>query len=605
MAPFLSALPCLSAVLIGLATASNVQSDGSSSAASISQIRDTLKNLLRSIEDSGRDAEALFGKRQLWCDGAIQSFEAANQAASASLSDMQAQLTETQAEVEEAEGTVQQVKVDIEMVQHTIKQTEDMVQERSAQSQDTSSAASLVENKQLSLASLEQELQVTVPVLAQLQASVAETKQRISYRTESVAVAKDFVAALKDGCQGAADRADTQSAARVGESNSIHATLQALNDATNAMDAFKVGSDEKEDSDVPTPPEAPAQDVPAAPVSFIQVTDQSEEVTTDDLSDLFAASQKEKVEVAKEKDSAPEKRQATAEVSHVSPLRPGVQTLLMQLRDAGNTDNMDQAAWCSKQRENSAMALKFAQDSVDQTNAELEANSAAEADLAEELKKLQTLAAAVSESAKTVLEQASKEEALVQSGTKDQVLATKILDQATTILTELGMEKSTKVVSGLDSAKKMLAAQIQAAPGFQKEASAKAKAIGEKALALTQTQESEQHNLELARDDHAQSRERGEANKRLYEADVQEATAFVEKLQETCKADAENFMDQQRSVQVHALEDSQKALDGKLIDQTKSTANSLRGPDQSNPKAAPQNLTPMQRAAMEMGISTE
>merc|ERR1719183_3399436 len=122
MAPFLSVV----AVLIGAAAAAGVRSDGSNSQSSINQIRDTLRNLLRSIEDNGRDAESLFGKRQLWCDSNLHDFEADNQASSASLQDMQAQLTETQAEVEEAQGTVQQVKVDIEMAQHTIKQTDDM-----------------------------------------------------------------------------------------------------------------------------------------------------------------------------------------------------------------------------------------------------------------------------------------------------------------------------------------------------------------------------------------------------------------------------------------------------------------------------------------------
>merc|ERR1712224_391250 len=135
-------------------------------------------------------------------------------------------------------GTVQQVKVDIEMVQHTIKQTDDMAKEHSAEGDhksDYSLLQSLAENKKLSLASLQGELEVAVPVLAQLQANVAETKQRISYRSESVGAAKDFEAALKDGCQGSADRADAQAAARVGESNSIHVALQALDQASQSQ----------------------------------------------------------------------------------------------------------------------------------------------------------------------------------------------------------------------------------------------------------------------------------------------------------------------------------------------------------------------------------
>merc|ERR1719162_1556525 len=130
MAPFLS----LVVVLIGAAAAAGVQSERATAQTSISQIRDTLRNLLRSIEDNGRDAEALFGKRQLWCDSNLHEFEAEHQSSTANFLDMQAQLTETEAEVEEAQGTVQQVNVDIEMVQHTIKQTKDMLEEHAGDS---------------------------------------------------------------------------------------------------------------------------------------------------------------------------------------------------------------------------------------------------------------------------------------------------------------------------------------------------------------------------------------------------------------------------------------------------------------------------------------
>merc|ERR1719487_2394362 len=172
-----------------------------------------------------------------------------------------------------------------------------------------------------------------------------------------------------------------------------------------------------------------------------------------------------------------------------------------------------------------------------------------------------------------------------------------------TILKDLDMPNSAAVLKGLDSGKKSLLAQIKAAAGFQSDSSNKVKIVGEMATAFRQVQESEQHNLELARDDHAAQRLRGVENKRLYEADVQEATAYAQKLEESCKADAEEEAKTQQSAQVHALQDADKALDGKLVE-AKTAANSLRGP-QSQPKSIPENLTPMQRAAMEMGVSTD
>lgn len=583
MAPFLSAV----AVLFATASAVAVQND---KASSITQIRDTLRNLLRSIEDNGRDAEALFGKRQQWCDANLHSFEVENQAATASLADMKAQLTETKAEVEEAEGTVQQVKVDIEMVQHTIKQTQDMLKDRATQGDhkgDADLLASLAENKKLSLASLEGELEVAVPVLAQLQAGIAETKQRISYRTDSVSAAEDFMATLKASCQGSADRSDTQAAARVGESNSIHVALQVIEQSQQAV------SDDKEEED-------------AQPLSFVQVSDRNQEVTTDDLSDLFAADQD--AHPASYAAPAARKQRATPAANDAAApaLRPRIQTLLSQLKDVnGESSSMDQAAWCAKQRENSEMAVKFATDSVAQISSELDAHVDSEAELGEESTKLKASAAKVTSAAKSVFAQATKERALIQSSKKDDQLATKILDQATTILKELNVGNSSKSVAALESAKKMLLAQIKAASGFASEAKDKASLVGEKALALTKTQESEQHNIEFAQDDHASQRLQAVENKRLYEADVHEANTYAQKLQASCKSDAEVEATQQRSVQVRALEDADKALDGKLVE-TKNTASSLRGgSDAGSPKSIPKNLTPMQRAAMEMGVSTD
>lgn len=582
MSLFLSAVT----VLFGAATAGNLHSNAASTADSVSQIRSTLQNLLRSIRDNGQDAEEFLGKRQLWCDSAIHAFDASNQAGAVSLLEMQSQLTETLAAVMEAKGTLQQVHVDMDMVRHTINQTEDMQKSNGA---DTGKLRSLADNKRLSLASLRGQLKVAMPVLAQLQGRVAETRQRISYRSDSIMASKDFMAALRDGCQKGADRSDKQAAARVGESNSIHAVLQALDEVAPA----KAASDEKDDDSL---------DGQASALSFVQRGDKSQEVTLDDLHDLFSKDRSTGF-VAVAKGKTRKQRQAAKAIKTASSLAPHIQTLLTELKDVGSSD---QETFCSKQRESSMMAMKFAQDSVAQSTSEAAAHTDAEAELGEELKKLQASASAVTESSKTASEQASKEVALIQGGQKDQQLATKILDQAAVILGELGMSNATKAVSGLLSAKKVLAAQVQSAAEFQHEASAAATAISQTALALTQAQESEQNNLEFARDDHASQRLRAVENKRLYEADAHEATIYVQKLEESCKADVASQAAQQRSVQVHALEDADSALTGKLVE-AKSNINSLRGADASHakPTAADKNLTPMQRAAAEMGISAD
>jgi len=333
----------------------------------------------------------------------------------------------------------------------------------------------------------------------------------------------------------------------------------------------------------------------AIALSFVQRAVNSQDVTMEDLSDLFATGRQEALQKAGFTVAA------KVVAKKIATDKPRIQMLLTELKAVGSA--VDQTAFCSKQRESSTMAMKFAQDSVNQINAEVAAHVDAEAELSDALVKLQSAASAVTESAKNVQEQAKKEESLIQSSQKDQELATRILDQAVTILREVGMSNTTKAVSSLISAQKMLVTQVQSAEGLQRESSATAKAINEQALALTQTQQSEQHNLEFARDDHASQRLQAAENKRLYEADAQEATVYAQKLEESCKANMDSQAAQQRSVQVHALEDADNALAGKLVEAKKT----LRGADasQSKPTTDLQNMTPMQRAAAEMGVSSD
>jgi len=579
MAPFVSAL----AILVSSSVGASVQSDSNSAKTSVDQIRDTLRNLLRSIDDAGKESESLLSKRQSWCDSTIKAFEAANQISSASLSDMHDQLTEHEAEAEEASGTVQQIKVDIEMVQHTIKQTEDMFEENAFVEAAKGGAAdlhllqSLVDNKKLSLVSLQGQLEISIPVLSQLQASVAEMKQRISYRTDSMAVATDFISALKDGCQAGADRADAQAAARMGESNSIHVALQAL-------DGMEAKRDEPHDGQV-------------SPLSFVQM----QEVTVDDLTDLFSEQMPAvAVRAPVEKKVAPLRKRS----HHSQPsrsLKPRIVALLSQLKAVGVTTS-DKAAWCAKQGQDSALALKSVQDQVAQLTSEINAHVASEAEFSEELQRLQDSINSLTASSNTMMEYAKKEQAHLQSTRKDQALASKILEQATTILKEIGAANTTQAVVGLQAAQRMLGAQIKAASGFEQEVLEKARHVAQKADELAKTQVSEEHNLEFARDDHAAQRSRGEGTKRMYEANVQEATTYVQKLKENCNTDAEADAAQQRSVQMHALEDATSALDGKLV-KARSPANQLRGVD-ARPKPA-EHLTPMQRAAVEMGVAID
>merc|ERR1719437_324600 len=104
----------VAARLVALGTATLVtEAYGEAHAAagpSVSEIRDTLQNLLRSVTQEGDKVEAFFKSRRSWCDGVLEGFEKAEKASKQGMSLLGTDLKEHEASVEEAQGTIQQVQ---------------------------------------------------------------------------------------------------------------------------------------------------------------------------------------------------------------------------------------------------------------------------------------------------------------------------------------------------------------------------------------------------------------------------------------------------------------------------------------------------------------
>merc|ERR1719203_73956 len=86
----------------------------------------------------------------------------------------------------------------------------------------------LVQNKKQTLASLQGELEVVLPMLAQLQARAAETKRQLTDRHDSAVGGRLFVAALKDRCERSQKHADEQAVARESAAGSIEGALNSI-----------------------------------------------------------------------------------------------------------------------------------------------------------------------------------------------------------------------------------------------------------------------------------------------------------------------------------------------------------------------------------------
>mmetsp|Transcript_123573 Transcript_123573/g.218921 ORF Transcript_123573/g.218921 Transcript_123573/m.218921 type:complete len:662 (+) Transcript_123573:71-2056(+) len=642
-------LTLMLALLSGaFALVGRAQSDAANADSSITQIRDTLQNLLRSVEDAGREAEGLYTKRQHWCTSALHSFEASSSATDSALVQLREDLTEHEAAVEEAVGTVRQVRADIALVQHTINQTQELLQARQhaetsevekgqialkeLQSRgaegntaemrtkllqtrskmknqfeaDAGLLRALVANKQQGLASLNGQLEVALPALAQLQAKVAEARERIQDRTDTVSASRDFSTALRHACSAGSQRADTQAAARVSEAASVEAALQALEGLSDEVQG-------QMRAPVATSAVVGQED---GEVNFLQVG-QGEAVTTEDLVDLFSGGRDQTADTAFANDDLIQHAKVTDAPAATQPPRVALaplKNLLAQLKSSVSADSQHEA-WCTQEREQNEFTLKVAQDAVAQLASEVEAHADSEAELTEDLGRINTSMVALVSINTQILKSESQEQAFLRGQVKDQQLATKILAQASTIVGELGvspgsqanphhLKQQRKIVVALNEAAAAFRTQLQSASSFAKELTATTKEITQKATVAADVLSREKRGAEMTRDEHTSQRLKTIADKEAGDEEVKEAMQYLQTLAQSCKSDAFAGVGQETKAQIHALEDAKTVLEGRSLSASNGEARGLRGGALKKP-IRKRPLTPMERAAAEMGVDVD
>jgi len=116
----------------------------------------------------------------------------------------------------------------------------------------------------------------------------------------------------------------------------------------------------------------------------------------------------------------------------------------------------------------------------------------------------------------------------------------------------------------------------------------------------------ERSNLELARDSHSSERRRCAENKAMHESGIRETQVYLKSLQAECSSNVEELEEREREAELRALEDSQAVLEGRRLADHRRTRGSrgLRG-GTAGPAAAKAlaNLSPLERAAVEMGVA--
>lgn len=681
-----ASLLVLQRAALALAATAVAADDGSarSIGASVTQIQDTLGDLLRSIEESGRENELLLAKRQRLCYATLQPFEQELQEENKTITRLHADIKENEAAAEESEGSSQQVRLDISLVQHTIGQTQGLLEERrrelaaEGRAHGTDAEAderlmqSLLENKQDYLLSLQGQLESVLPNVARTLARAADMKRILADRVDSVAASHAFLLELRRGCSHVSQRAELQSGRGVREATNIDAAMQAL--ASLAI--------------TPAPRQRSIDPlIEDLPASLLQLDSRQQQsggdaageavAAGDELLEIFggggidepvtplveeAASMDEEnnapskageredkvVDRALEKDedavvppppplgqrSSEEESQHPAQQPAMNQqladsVHPAVASLLEQLKNnsmkgAGAAQHRE---WCAQVRKRGEVELRRAEDASAQAEAEIADHEEAELQLAASIGRLRSRFVVLSAIHKEVSEDGPKEQALLAKNKKNQQLASKILAQ---VLVVIGKDEKlagaprpilVKAAKALSTAQAALEDGVRSAGRLEHEVKTDLIGMFARVADAAHATKRENKNAELARNFHALKRARGNDTKSAHDRETAVATAFLQKLDEECKpaaSEAFSIGAEEEGVEIRALEDAQEVLEGKRPgarggssgpgDAGDETAGGdpphLRG--RSNPATRNlQNLSPMERAAAEMGVAVD
>jgi hypothetical protein len=558
----------------------------------------------------------------------------------ADVSRIQGEHKEQQAFLQEAEATEQQLRTEVMLVQHTINVTNAILQDsqlntsfvRSGEldsqhsQRDMHLLSNLVESRQQILVSLQGELENLLPVRSHLQVRVAELRRQMNDRKGSVDAVSRFSGAIRDVCSGSLARADEQAEARSSQARHISSALQALERIGSARaktspavllqidagggpvpedDLLDVFGSEEESEQHHAAPEAESRQAPEADQeSFVLKSEEESPVRENNIGN----GQTESRQAPDVKDQASLTR-ASLEASQTREMVTPALTLLAGLRAAKGTAGKAQREWCIKERAHSELLLEVEKNSLDRVRAEVAAHTNAEAQLTDAVASVRQMDSSTKAAAAETAACAQRELDFISRHLKDQGLATKILKQTVTVLSSLddtGRSDNTKpratAIRELSRAQNDFQTQITSSGLARSAVDLQAKTVAARASEAARAFRREEGSIELARDAHMTERLRLADSNEAREAETKEAAAFLQELAAGCAKDSAGAAEKQRQAEVRALEDAQRVTEGKSIGQTQSN---LRGVHDLRRQRGRTNLTPIERAALTMGVDVD
>jgi len=611
---------------------------------SVQQVVETLRNLRESLEDSAKRAEASEAQVAEACKEALRRTgdRAGENFSGPNASSLRSSLKEQEADLERSEGRVKQVSAGISLaerarvgfVQAGLRSSNATLTAFFMALPSTNSDASLVasvgSNKQMMLASMRGALEVLVPSVAQLRERKTETARRLEARIRSVASSGRFLAAIRDSCAQSSTWSSARSTSLANEQNYIAAAEAALQQI--APDAAEVsfaqlsevrrhttrrGADDGDES-----PEERVEDVFASQPGEDQQT-QAERKDSDDSLDTVLPS-KGASEQGTEGEASAQKVEVPAEARPMVENKKGPSSAVRELlSEVKGSAEKDDHTWCTKERLRTKLALHLAEDVATELGKEVDERAQMETQIARDLTVLSGASSAVAAASKDVSGGLAKQKELLSSRAQELALAKRIMEQAVHVLSDLRSAGALPSAAGaaggvvdaaVDSLKQVdtfLADEAKSQSGALDELTRSMKVLAQTASECSSDLKAEHVQLDFARQMHASARARLAESRRRYDDDWKDVETYAADLEKTCGQDIAHVAAQETAAEARALEDAEVVLAGKDLPERADAAGAsgLRGAGSvaHRPVAAAklQDLSPLERAAQEMGVSTD
>jgi len=390
-------------------------------------------------------------------------------------------------------------------------------------------------------ASLENQLSAELPLLASKRSTATELTRRAVDLKHVVAAQQQALADLQMECKDQQAKENGQAKARM--------------DVAVLLEKAKT---------LVAPSQAP---------SFVQVQE------------LASATAAAKAVASAQQDS----RRAAAGSDTTDPLE-GARTHLTELAKLlQGGDSKDAASACARELQTNQLLKAWKEDELSRLGAEEKAHAQAAEQAEEDLKSVHTASDALNERKKALGKFATDGAAVSKKMVEDHTLLQKVIAQASTVLVAAGPNQRLRDAANL---LQQVQTQIQNMPAEQ-EAYAHTLRSADRAV---QALDTEVEHIKLAQAEHKVSLQEMRSQASATQKELEQVNAYLEKLQSSCQGKDDKS---RREQEVATVTMAVRELDGAA---GRSSGDLPLAPLQ--PEVAAQ-LSPLQRAAMEMGVATD